>query len=445
MNGVSRKANEMTQLPIEECSPIAVKDVFVPGGFPKYTYQNRDGFHIESNFNSALKRLNKFIAIAGPTKSGKTVLIRRMVPRDKSIWIESGHITTAQDFWNTILSELNVPTSVVESQLRLSEDVNTTEIAAGFKPGGIGAETKNQNTKKASKSNGTAATYGTPSPKTLLERLVSSKKTVVIDDFHYLDQSVQTTIIRALKPAVFDGLKVVLLLIPHRMHQAAQAEIDVDGRTHTISIPDWQASELFSIAESGFNKLNLRFSSITIHKLVSECFGSPHLMQDFCSSLCFSCNIEEEYLGNPPLPSIAIPLPEEEFFKDLASNISPEAFKALRRGPPRTNRNERAMCDGGKCDTYEAVLLALHQLEGTTPINWAALRGALQGVLKDVPQQHEVTRALEKMDEIAKNRKGEPVIDYMKSQGELHLVDPFFRFFLKWNTLILDEAKVGIL
>jgi hypothetical protein len=99
------------------------------------------------------------------------------------------------------------------------------------------------------------------------------------------------------------------------------------------------------------------------------------------------------------------------------------------------------MRDGGVCDTYEAVLLALHELEGASPVSWAALRGALQGVLNEVPQQHEVTRALEKMDEIAKKRKGEPVIDYMKNQGELHLVDPFFRYFLKWNTVILDDLE----
>ena len=65
------------------------------------------------------------------------------------------------------------------------------------------------------------------------------------------------------------------------------------------------------------------------------------------------------------------------------------------------------------------------------------MRRALQEILIEEPQQHEVTRVLEKMDEIAKDRPGEPVIDYMN--GELHLVDPFFRFYLKWSPQLLEE------
>ncbi|MBT2302599.1 hypothetical protein J7E70_19310 [Variovorax paradoxus] len=43
------------------------------------------------------------------------------------------------------------------------------------------------------------------------------------------------------------------------------------------------------------------------------------------------------------------------------------------------------------------------------------------------------------MDEIAKNREGEPVIDY--ENGELHLVDPFFRYYIKWHGGILAGSK----
>ena len=421
--------------------PLRVRDVFVPGGFPQYTYQKREKHDVEGQLVSALDRVNKFIAVAGPTKSGKTVLVRRMVPKGASVWVEGGHISSVQDVWNAILADLSMPVSVVESQLHQAEDAYTLEVTTGFKPVGIGADIKNLDSTKTSNSTGTAATYGTAGPKAATNALMFHEKVLVIDDFHYLDEGIQTSLIRALKPAVFDGLRVVLLLIPHRMHQAAQAEMDVDGRTHTIYIPDWQGDELFSIAESGFKALNIKCHAQTTNALINECFGSPHLMQDFCSTLCSACKIQEQYLGTAPIPIVAIPQPTDSFFKGFAKSISPETFKALRRGPERTNRKERAMSAGGTCDTYEAVLLALHELGGATPVDWSALRRALQTVLAEVPQQHEVTRALEKMDEIAKERKGEPVIDYMKNQGELHLVDPFFRYYLKWNTAILDDSK----
>ena len=78
--------------------------------------------------------------------------------------------------------------------------------------------------------------------------------------------------------------------------------------------------------------------------------------------------------------------------------------------------------------------MALRALDVMSPVKWSDLRKGLQEVLIEEPQQQEVTRVLEKMDEIAKERDGEPVIDYVKEQGELHLVDPFFRFYVRWGS-----------
>jgi hypothetical protein len=334
---------------------------------------------------------------------------------------------------------VKVPAQVVESRNSQQEEGTVVEVDAGVRPMGIGAGSKTQESAKEAKGRATAATFTTATARVAVEGLLAARKVLVIDDFHYIPPEVQSEIIRALKPAVFQGLQVVLVLIPHRMHEAARAEMDVDGRTVTISIPDWQPVELFSIAESGFQSLQVSFAPSTVDTLVQESFRSPHLMQDFCSSVCVQSGIREAHRGNGPLPVVRIPEPHDEFFRAFAEGISPEAFRALRRGPERTNRKDRELNAGGTCDTYEAVLLALHELEGQTPVDWSRLRRALQQLLREIPQQHEVTRALEKMDEIAKKREGEPVIDY--HDGELHIVDPFFRYFLKWDTSIRDEAS----
>ena len=414
--------------------PLRLGEVFVPGGFPRYTYQKREKHKVEDKLKDAINRLPKFIAVAGATKSGKTVLVRKVVSEDKCVWLDAGHVKSVQDVWTFILSDLAIPHTTVTSNAKLREESNTVDVDAGFRPGGIGGGVKNQDVEKNSSTETKAHTLSTVGPKQATAALKAAKKILVIDDFHYLTPEVQSELIRALKPAVFDGLRVVLLLIPHRMHQAAQAEIDVDGRTHTVPIPEWQPDELFSIAESGFKALNLSCSPVTINTLVQESFASPHIMQDFCSSLCARQGILEEYIGPPPLPTVLIPRPPGDFFKGLAESISPETFKILRRGPPRTNRIPRELNAGGSVDTYEAILLSLHELGGATPVDWTQLRKTLQALLKEVPQQHEVTRALENMDELAKGREGEPVIDY--AQGELHIVDPFFRFYLKWNDAI---------
>lgn len=407
-----------------------LKEVFVPGGMPSYTYQGRDDLNLEGSLRTALQRVRKFIAVAGPTKSGKTVLTRKVIPPSESIWIEGAHISDIEGFWNGVLAATGIASPTSKSSTQTTDDTSELELTAGFKPAGIGAEGKTKETTKQSAGHTLVSSLQTSKAQSAIAGLLKINKSLVIDDFHYITPEIQTAIIRGLKQAVFDGLSVVLILIPHRMHQAASAEMDVDGRTHTIRIPDWQDKELFAIAEIGMRELAVRIHATTIETMVRESFRSPHLMQDFCSLICADCNIWETNKG--PLKTVVFTNGAEDFFKRFSKTLSPETFRALQRGPERTNRIERSLKAGGSCDTYEAILLALQKLDVMNPIRWIALRQSLQDILVDTPEQHEVTRVLEKMDEIAKSRNGEPVIDYVKEQRELYLVDPFFRFYLRW-------------
>lgn len=411
-----------------------LKEVFVPGGMPSYTYQDRKELNLESSLMGAILRLRKFIAVAGPTKSGKTVLVRRIVSKEHGIWVEGAHIATAEDFWQAVLMQLGVPLPGSSTNSRSLESSTDSETGLGVKPFGIGLEHKGKSQERTSTTQSFSKSPISYLPQLAIEALLRAQKTVVIDDFHYINADVQTALIRGLKQAVFDGLSVVLLLIPHRMHQAATAEMDVDGRTHTISIPVWQPKELFAIAETGARELQIRFHGRTIETLVGESFESPHLMQDFCSLMCADYGVLQTNSG--ALRTLDFIQGKEEFFRRFSETISPETFKALQKGPERTNRIERPLRSGGVCDTYEAILLALQNLDVMTPVRWGDLRRSLQTILIDEPQQHEVTRVLEKMDEIAKSRGGEPVLDYSKDQRELHLVDPFFRFYVRWGALV---------
>lgn len=410
-----------------------LKDVFVPGGMPSYTYQDRKSLRLEDSLLNAINRVRKFIAVAGPTKSGKTVLTRKVIPPSDSIWIEGAHITSIDTFWSTILAGLGVASPSSYSKSQSADSTTESELTGKLDPLNIGIESKLKGIESNASNRTLTESLQTSKAQSAVSALLRTDKILVIDDFHYIPPNTQTELIRGLKQAVFDGLSVVLILIPHRMHQAASAEMDVDGRTQTVIIPEWENQELFAIAETGARELSVRINATTIQRMVTESFQSPHLMQDFCSLICSDSNVWETNTG--PLKTISFIKGEEEFFTRFTNTISPDTFRALQRGPERTNRIERSLKAGGTCDTYEAVLFALQKLNVMSPVRWNELRQSLQEVLVDEPQQHEVTRVLEKMDEIAKARGGEPVLDYVKEQRELHLVDPFFRFYVKWGSL----------
>jgi hypothetical protein len=161
-----------------------LKDVFVPGGMPSYTYQDRNGVNLEASLKNAIHRVRKFIAVAGPTKSGKTVLTRKVVPPRDSIWIEGAHIASVDDFWSAALAGLGIvsPSGVSETTSR--EDLTETETSAGFKPAGVGVATKVKESAKESASTTRNGQMQSAKAQSAVAALLNSRKVVVIDDFH---------------------------------------------------------------------------------------------------------------------------------------------------------------------------------------------------------------------------------------------------------------------
>src|SRR6516164_10107274 len=88
-----------------------VRQVFVPGGRPTITYVPRGSLGLENEVADYLVSRHKILSVSGPTKTGKTVLLRSQVGDDfDPIWLSGGAITTVDDFWSTIADELELPT-----------------------------------------------------------------------------------------------------------------------------------------------------------------------------------------------------------------------------------------------------------------------------------------------------------------------------------------------
>ena len=59
---------------------LQTKQVFTPGGQPTVTYIDRAHLGLESALKRAMARGFSIISVTGQTKSGKTVLCRKVVP-----------------------------------------------------------------------------------------------------------------------------------------------------------------------------------------------------------------------------------------------------------------------------------------------------------------------------------------------------------------------------
>lgn len=387
---------------------LSYEQIFVPGGNPSHTYNPRNSLKLEDKVGEVLKNLCKLVIVTGHTKSGKTVLVRKVIPREKAIWIDGGGIRTEDDFWTSIIQQLEL-FQVTESQ---------TNIGAGI--GGIGGSLTNKYSRDIS------------SMTTALIGLRNNHKPLVIDDFHYLNLDFQGNLIRALKPLIFDGLSVVIIAIPHRRYDAVKVEKEMTGRIFPVNIPLWKKSELVFIPNTGFPLLDkqLKLDSNIIDKFAEESIGSPHLMQEFCRRIC-------KVLERGTELSIEL---TNRVFSETAETIGRPIFEKLARGPrQRSDRIPRKLKTGGEVDIYRLVLHGLaHLRPGLITLEYEDLRSAIKKICKpeNVPNVQEIARVLKRMSEIAaSDRSSTPVIDFEEKDKRLHITDPFFAFYLRWGNI----------
>jgi hypothetical protein len=86
-------------------------DVFTPNEFPEYTYVEREGLKLEKELERALRTPKVVVSISGPSKSGKTVLVEKVVGADNMILVSGIEVRSGEDLWARVLSWMDAPTS----------------------------------------------------------------------------------------------------------------------------------------------------------------------------------------------------------------------------------------------------------------------------------------------------------------------------------------------
>lgn len=424
-----------------EKNKVRATAVFVPGGLPRFTYISRNRGAFEEKLKAAADNLCKLVTVTGTTKLGKTVLTKTVFPAEKAVWIDGGSCDAEDDLWAQVVEQLDLYT---ESQVGATTSVTYGATASlEGEANVLVAKTKGTVSPEWKQNRGSDQRYArrVSAKPAALAGLRQSNLPLIIDDFHYLDREIQSSVVRAVKAPVFGGQPVVLLAIPHRRYDAVRVEREMTGRIESLSIPPWEQSELLEIPQRGFELLNVSVPKGVLEQFAKEALGSPHLMQDFCRRLCESHDIRETV----EVPLELTEISTEAVFRSVASGTSKTMFERLARGPrQRSDRKQRRLRSGETADIYLAVLLAIAKLQpGMETLEYEDIRSALRDVLAETaPQAHEVSRVLKHMAQIsADDETSTPVIDWEEDDRRLHVTDPFFAFYLKWG--FSAEGKIG--
>jgi hypothetical protein len=178
------------------------EDIFRPTSFPWHTYIDRkvsEDDTYEFRLKKALRSSGRLVSITGTSKSGKTVLCHKVIDKDDIIDLSGAQIQSQADFWNQLAEKIRLPIEVQTTKL-VSNKTNLTVnaqakgtipfIASGNLGGQVGQEhmTGENVAEKEMRSNSA-----------IMEYMISNKKILLIDDFHYVEDSLQMYIARVFK------------------------------------------------------------------------------------------------------------------------------------------------------------------------------------------------------------------------------------------------------
>lgn len=411
-------------------SPVRVGNVFVPGGLPTITYNPRAELELELQLHDFLDEKRRILSVSGPTKTGKTTMLRNTVKN--GLWLSGGTIESLEQFWELVGDLLGVYTGLSETGGWTQGDETQFGGKLGVSSTGVSGDWSTSSERRADQTRSQTRPIAAIAREALLR---ASSSVLVIDDFHYIPSDVQLQIVRNLKDLIFEGLGVIVAAVPHRAYDVVRVEKEMTGRVQQLNVGFWSTGELQAIASNGFTALNIEdLKSKVGIRLANESFQSPHLMQEFCLALCKENGLR--WRADSPV-QIQPPPDWVNFFTARASATSRTAFDLLSRGPrQRSDRKERTLRGGQKTDIYGAVLAAIAHTGPLTELTYEQLRASLREVLdSEPPQRHEVTRVLEQMATIAREEiDGEPVVDFVLQPGTLYISDPFFAYYMRWQS-----------
>ena len=420
-----------------------ISQIFTPNDTPTVTYVGRDDLRLEEKLRTAVKLPKMVVSVCGPSKSGKTVLIKKVVKEDLIISVIGAGITSPEDLWARALQGMGAVTTTSTTK------TTGTQLSGGVKGGGevgipLVAKGKADAHLDASKSWGNSSTTTLVSAglTRVIKELSNRDHVIFIDDFHYIKEDLREEIGRQIKVAADNGVKIITASVPHRADDVVRSNTELRGRVSAIDIGYWNPRHLRMIASQGFDSLKVNLEGDTINRLCNEAMGSPQLMQTICFCLCQVMGITKPFAN---LKNIEVH--EEQLSEALSQTSSFTDFSkmlsALHAGPKTRGqeRKEHQFIDHTRGDVYRAVLLAIRKDPILMSFTYDALLARIRAVcIGEPPSGSSVNSCLQQMNSITEETQpGRPVLAW--DESNLDITDPYFAFFLRCSDKIIAMGR----
>jgi len=430
---------------------VSATEVFVPSDFPTVTYVGREEEKLERRVRDAIDTPRSPISISGPSKTGKTALIRKIVGEENLIHIFGTQVDSPNDLWDAILNWMSVPgtTSVANGTTESLTPNATTSAQIGIPGLGSISVGGGLSTTTAANNNVTA-TQQNRGMTAVSREIANSNFIVFLDDFHYIPRDLQESIGRQIKADSEAGIRFCIASVPHRSDDVVRSNHELRGRTINIDTSFWSFDDLLKIAKLGFAALNATIDDSVTDQFAHESCTSPQIMQGLCLQLCFNLRLRNR---NPEI--LHLPVTDRDIREALEQTSTRSDYtsllKQMHTGPRirGTERKEFSFSDGSRGDAYRACLLALSADPPSMEFNYADLQNRIAAVcIEERPVGSSITESLKQIAGFAEQMHPTQRIvewDPDAASGTFAIIDPYFLFFLRSSEIMQTLGRPSLI
>lgn len=398
------------------------------------TYQARNS--VDERFVNDLTR-EKHIILHGGSKQGKTTLRKSILTDTEAIIVQCTRDTTRASLYEMILKKANIEYEVSNSITTKGTHKISVKISGEGKIPLIakaGAEVEGEyNHEKEKSRDFKHFDIDLDDPNDIVRVLNESgfSKYIIVEDFHYLSEEVQSVFAFDLK--VFHETSTLVFIIVGvwlESNRLIMYNGDLTGRITNINVDKWSDEELRKVISNGEPLLNISFPEAVKDKILQICQDNVGVLQEICYRIC-----ERHEIWTTQEESVIIGTEEEVL--EIAKIISDDQSARYRNFMVKFSEGLSIT----ELEMYKWILYAVVKCSSEN-LRYGVTPGKLFQIIrelhpkKETLQQNNLLSALERVQTVQYKHKLQPlVLDF--SNNNLFVVDANFLLYL--NTHKLEE------
>lgn len=426
-------------------------EIFTPNGHPVYTYVSRmlkdkagNEYAPESKLKNALKIPGRVVSIAGPSKSGKTALVEKVIGKDNLIKLSGSQIKNPEDLWSLAAQELGIPKEQKNTIKEGTKETQKVEMkcVAGI-PGSVKVAAGYSQEESLDNQSELQHTHDLYSYAKVIEIIKNNGKIIFLDDFHYMSEETQKKVAEQIKNAAEkDFIRFCIAQVRHKRDLVVRKNPDLTGRLVNIDFDLWELADIKKIA-TGFTLMGAQVRDSVINAFAQEAGGSPQIMQEICLALTLSEKFAE---CKEREVEISLSLDEiDELISACIDSIDRDRILSrLEEGPAShgKERKEYEIITGEKVDVYGCIVTAIALNPPWLEITKAQLIDRVSFIVTgQKPTSTSIEKSIRHMEKIA--QEFDDFNDYLEWDEDkgLQITDPYLLFFTRWKKEYRERRK----